>query len=70
MPEFSEQLRAIKQAADIVQLVGDYVHLERAGNKFKGLCLFHEDHKPSMLVDPEFQSFKCWACQTEARPAK
>jgi DNA primase len=52
----------IKRAIDIVALVGEYVPLTRSGAKFKGLCPFHEDHTPSLTVDPNYQSFKCWAC--------
>src|SRR5205809_899278 len=52
----------IKRAIDIVALVGEYLPLTRAGAKYKGVCPFHEDHSPSLTVDPNFQSFKCWAC--------
>src|SRR5262245_58555163 len=52
----------IKRAIDIVALIGEYLLLKRAGAKWKGLCPFHEDHTPSLTVDPNYQSFKCWAC--------
>jgi DNA primase len=55
-------LSAIKSAVDIVALVGDYLPLRRAGNKFKALCPFHDDHNPSLELNPERQSFKCWSC--------
>lgn len=53
---------AIKQAVNIVDLIGESVRLEPAGSKFRGLCPFHDDHKPSFMVDPEFQNYRCWAC--------
>lgn len=53
---------AIKQAVDIVAVIGETVHLEPNGSKFRGLCPFHDDHKPSFTVDPEYQSYRCWAC--------
>jgi DNA primase len=54
---------AIKNAIDIVALVGDYnLHLRRVGSKYKALCPFHDDHNPSLEVNPERQSFKCWSC--------
>jgi DNA primase len=56
------QTRQIKEASDIVDVVGGYVTLQPAGGKFKGLCPFHDDHAPSMIVDPKWQNFKCWAC--------
>jgi DNA primase len=55
-------LSAIKNAVDIVALVGDYLPLRRVGSKFKALCPFHDDHNPSLELNPERQSFKCWSC--------
>ena len=63
MPRQSESiLAAIKHAVDIVALVGDYLTLHRAGPKFKALCPFHDDHDPSLELNPERQSYKCWSC--------
>ncbi|MBV8078496.1 MAG: DNA primase [Planctomycetaceae bacterium] len=63
MPRFSEStLASIKHAIDIVALVGEYLSLHRVGSKFKALCPFHDDHKPSLELNPERQSFKCWSC--------
>jgi DNA primase len=55
-------LAAIKQAIPIVALVSDYLPLHRVGSKFKALCPFHDDHNPSLELNPERQSFKCWSC--------
>lgn len=52
----------IKQAVNIVDLIGEYLRLEPIGAKFRGLCPFHDDHKPSFQVDPQHGSFRCWAC--------
>ena len=63
MPRHSEAtLAAIKNAVDIVALVGEYLPLHRTGSKFKALCPFHDDHNPSLELNPERQSFKCWSC--------
>ena len=63
MPRHSEQtLAAIKNAVDIVSLVGESLTLHRSGSKFKTLCPFHDDHNPSMEINPERQSYKCWSC--------
>jgi DNA primase len=59
-PETS--LHAIKSAVDIVALVGEYLPLRRVGNRYKALCPFHHDHNPSLELNPERQSFKCWSC--------
>jgi len=54
--------RQIRDAVDIVELVGSYVTLRRAGANFKGLCPFHEEKTPSFLVHPAKQIFKCFGC--------
>lgn len=52
----------VKRAVDIVDLVGQYVQLRREGRGYKGLCPWHDDSRPSLQVNPERQSFKCWVC--------
>lgn len=52
----------VKQAVDIVDLVGSHLQLRRQGRNFVGLCPWHEDSRPSLQVNPERQSFKCWVC--------
>jgi DNA primase len=56
------QVQRVKAANDIVDVVGTYVALRPAGPTFKGLCPFHDDHKPSLDVDPRRQRYRCWAC--------
>lgn len=53
---------SVRSAGDIVQLVSDYVPLKRAGNRFKGLCPFHQEKTPSFTVDPSTQFFYCFGC--------
>ncbi len=57
--------RQIREANDIVAVIGGYLPLLSTGNptQFKGLCPFHNDHRPSMQVDTKFQNFRCWACE-------
>ena len=57
-----ESIEAVKRAADIVSVVGEYVKLDKRGSDFWGCCPFHEDLKPSMSVNPERKQFKCFAC--------
>lgn len=52
----------IKQAIDIVDLVGSYLQLQRSGRIYKALCPWHDDTRPSLQVNQERQSFKCWVC--------
>lgn len=64
MPFYPEStLAAIKSAIDIVGLVADYgLPTHKLGGKLKALCPFHDDHNPSLEVNPERQSYKCWSC--------
>ncbi len=55
-------LLRVKEAADIVQIVGQYVPLKRAGSKYLGVCPFHNDRHPSMNVNPRMGIYKCFAC--------
>jgi DNA primase len=58
VPRHSEStLAAIKQAVDIVALIGGYLPLHRAGSKYKVVCPFHNDHNPSREINPERQSY-------------
>ena len=52
----------VRQAIDIVDLVGSYVQLRRQGRNFVGLCPWHDNSRPSLQVNPDRQSFKCWVC--------
>lgn len=55
-------LDEIRARADIVDIVGQYVVLKRAGHHYKGLCPFHSEKTPSFTVNPERQIFKCFGC--------
>jgi len=52
----------VRQAIDIVDLVGDHIQLRRQGRNYVGLCPWHDDSRPSLQVNPERQSFRCWVC--------
>ena len=52
----------VRQAVDIVELVGSHVQLRRQGRNYVALCPWHDDTRPSLQVNPERQSFKCWVC--------
>lgn len=60
--ERESQIQEIKSKIDIVQLIGAYVALKKAGRNYKGLCPFHGEKTPSFMVSPERQIFKCFGC--------
>lgn len=52
----------IKEAADIVQVIGEQVELRKSGARFMGLCPFHGEKTPSFTVHPSNQFFYCFGC--------
>jgi DNA primase len=52
----------VREAVDIVDLVGSYISLRRNGRNFVGLCPWHDDSRPSLQINPERQTFRCWVC--------
>jgi DNA primase len=59
-----EELTAIKDKLDIVDVISQYQPLQKKGKVYKGICPFHDDHDPSMTVNPDMQIFKCFVCGT------
>jgi DNA primase len=52
----------VKQQADIVRVVGEYVRLKKSGQNFSGLCPFHGEKTPSFAVHPVKQIYHCFGC--------
>jgi len=57
-----EKIEEVRAAADIVDVVGDYVQLKRSGSSFKGLCPFHSEDTPSFNIDPDKNLYHCFGC--------
>ena len=57
------KIEEVRDAADIVDVVSDYVSLKKSGSRFKGLCPFHSENTPSFSVDPEKNLYYCFGCQ-------
>jgi len=62
MAEAGSVAEKVKQQADIVRVVGEYVRLKKAGKDFSGLCPFHQEKTPSFTVSPIKQIFYCFGC--------
>jgi DNA primase len=60
--DFAQQLKA---EIDIVRVISDYVRLRRFGNRYSGLCPFHNEKTPSFSVYAEHQFYKCYGCDAK-----
>lgn len=57
-----QTVKAIRERADIVDVIGQYVALRWSGQNLKGLCPFHPEKTPSFAVHPVRQIFRCFGC--------
>src|SRR6516225_2672142 len=62
MAEAGSVAERVKQQADIVRVVGEYVRLKKTGKDYSGLCPFHQEKTPSFTVSPVKQIFYCFGC--------
>ena len=59
-----DDIKAIRQQADIVDVMSRYITLEKQGKNYKAICPFHDDHDPSLSISTDKQIFKCFVCGT------
>ena len=59
-----EEINAIREGADIVDIISGYLSLKQRGKNFLAVCPFHDDHSPSLVVSRERQMFNCFTCRT------
>ncbi|WP_195375483.1 MULTISPECIES: CHC2 zinc finger domain-containing protein [Parabacteroides] len=57
-----KEIEELKSSLRIEEVIGKSVKLERKGANYIGLCPFHNDHHPSLMVNPKKQTFHCFAC--------
>jgi DNA primase len=59
-----DTIERVKEASDIVDVIGRHLELKRSGSTFKTLCPFHQEKTPSFMVNPARQIFHCFGCDT------
>jgi len=55
-------IEEIKSRLDIVDVISEYINLERVGQYYRALCPFHTETRPSFYVSPKLQRYKCFGC--------
>lgn len=58
-----EEINAVRSRADIADIIGRYITVNKQGRNFKAVCPFHDDHDPSLQINTERQIYKCFVCQ-------
>jgi DNA primase len=57
-----DSVARVREAADVLDVVGDHVRLKKRGRSWEGLCPFHEEKTPSFSVDPDKGLYYCFGC--------
>lgn len=57
-----ELILEIRQKANIVDIISEYISIEQKGKNYFAICPFHDDHNPSMSISPEKQIYTCFVC--------
>lgn len=55
-------IQEIRNSADIVEVIGNYIPLIRKGKAVTAVCPFHDDHSPSLSISSDKQIYKCFVC--------
>jgi DNA primase len=66
----NDTILRIKEAANVDEVVGEFVTLKKRGSRFIGLCPFHNEKTPSFTVTPSLNIYKCFGCGASGDPVK
>ena len=58
-----EEIAEVRRRADIADIIGRYIPVQKSGRDYKAVCPFHDDHDPSMQISETLQIYKCFVCQ-------
>ena len=57
-----DEINAVRAKADIVDVISHYLQVHKQGRMYKAVCPFHDDHDPSLNINPDMQIYKCFVC--------
>jgi len=61
---YENYVKIIQKNIDIVDLINDFIPIIKIGNRYVGLCPFHEEHTPSFTINKNNKYFYCFGCKT------
>ncbi|MBR3347127.1 MAG: DNA primase, partial [Solobacterium sp.] len=57
-----EEVAEVRRRADIADIIGRYLTVQKRGREYRAVCPFHDDHDPSLHINPDMQIYKCFVC--------
>ena len=57
-----EEVAEVRRRADIADIIGRYLTVQKRGREYRAICPFHDDHDPSLHINPDMRIYKCFVC--------